>query len=64
VAIGPALLTTTAVFICGFGVVAISEMPVLRIFSSLACVALFAALPGDLIILPALLVCLYRWRKR
>ena len=54
-AVGPAMATTTTVFIVGFGCVAVSDIPVLRVFSGLCCVAFAAALVGDLVILPALL---------
>ena len=54
-AVGAALLTTTAVLVGGFAVVQLSEIPTMRLFSTLACLALLSALVGDLIFLPALL---------
>ncbi len=54
-AVGRALVTTTAVLVCGFGAVLLSAMPTLRLFAGLACVAFASALVGDLLILPALL---------
>lgn len=57
VGIGAALLTTTAVLVGGFGTVMISAMPTMRLFSMLSCLALVAALIGDLVFLPALLAC-------
>ncbi|RMF84214.1 MAG: hypothetical protein D6744_03445, partial [Planctomycetota bacterium] len=56
--VGPAIATTTAVFLVGFGCVAISDIPVLRVFAGLCCVAFAAALVGDLLILPALVTVL------
>ena len=57
VAVGAALLTTTAVLVGGFSTVLLSAMPTNRLFSILSCVALVAALIGDLVFLPALLAC-------
>ncbi len=57
-AIGRALVVTTLVFVCGFCCVHLSEIPVLRFFGVLASIAIAAALVGDLVILPALLLCL------
>ncbi|MCP3902197.1 MAG: MMPL family transporter [Planctomycetes bacterium] len=58
--VGAALITTTAVLIGGFGTVLFSEMPMLSLFGELCCVALIAALVGDLVILPALLAVLLK----
>lgn len=57
VRVGPAMMTTTAVFVSGFAVIMLSEMPPLRIFSGLSCFAMVGALAGDLVLLPALLIC-------
>ncbi len=54
-AVGKAVLSTTVVLLAGFGSVGISEIPVTRLFSMLACMMLASALIGDLIILPAML---------
>lgn len=54
--VGAALVTTTAVLIGGFAAVFISDLPIMQMFGSLSCLALLAALVGDLLILPALLV--------
>ncbi|MCA9242393.1 MAG: MMPL family transporter [Phycisphaerales bacterium] len=56
VAVGSAVLTTTAVLMAGFGVALLSELPSIRTFAAMSMVALAAALVGDLILLPALLV--------
>ncbi len=56
-AVGAALVTTTVVLVGGFSAVLISDMPPLRSFGQLACTALIAALVGDIVILPALLLC-------
>lgn len=55
-AVGSALVTTTVVLLVGFGSVAISEMPPSQLFAELGALAIFAALIGDLVILPAMLV--------
>jgi predicted RND superfamily exporter protein len=56
IAVGSALTTTTIVLIVGFGVVSISEMPPSQLFAKLGMIAIFSALIGDLILLPAMLV--------
>jgi predicted RND superfamily exporter protein len=56
IAVGSALATTTIILIVGFGSVAASEMPTSQLFAKLGMIAIFAALIGDLIILPAMLV--------
>jgi len=55
-AVGSALVTTTTVLLVGFGSVSISEMPPSQLFAELGAFAIFAALLGDLVILPAMLV--------
>jgi hypothetical protein len=62
--VGAALVTTTLVLIAGFGVVMLSSMPSVRSFAALSCIALLAALVGDLLILPALLMSLLSDRGR
>lgn len=64
VAVGKALLTTTVIFVVGFGTLMLHATPVYRLFASLACVGFSAALAGDLVILPALLVCFCRSGRR
>lgn len=56
IAVGSALATTTIILIVGFGSVAASEMPTSQLFAKLGMIAIFSALIGDLIILPAMLV--------
>ena len=60
VAVGTALVTTTVVMLAGFGSVLTSEMPSSRLFATMSCTAIAAALVGDLVILPAMLVCFVR----
>lgn len=55
-AVGSALATTTVVLLVGFISVSMSEMPPSQIFAKLGSIAIFAALIGDLIFLPAMLV--------
>ena len=62
--VGSALLTTTLVVTGGFATMMLSEMPSLRMFAGLLIVALTAALIGDLLILPALLMCLFGRKQR
>ncbi|MCE9607774.1 MAG: MMPL family transporter [Planctomycetia bacterium] len=56
-AVGSAMIMTSVVLIAGFGSLQISEMPTTRLFSGLSVLTIFAALIGDLIILPAMLSC-------
>lgn len=56
-AVGSAMIMTSVVLIAGFGSLQISEMPTTRLFSGLSVLTIFAALVGDLIILPAMLSC-------
>ena len=60
VGVGTALITTTVVLIAGFGTVLTSDMPAHRTFASMACWTIGAALVGDLVFLPALLMCFDR----
>ncbi len=53
--VGSALIVSTLVLLAGFGSVIASEIPTSRLFASLACTAMVAALLGDLLFLPALL---------
>jgi len=57
IGVGTALITTTVVLIAGFGTVLTSDLPGHRTFASMACWTIGAALLGDLIFLPALLLC-------
>ena len=56
-AVGSAMIMTSVVLIAGFGSLQISEMPTTRLFSGLSVLTIFAALIGDLVILPAMLAC-------
>ncbi len=56
-AVGTALVTSTLVLLAAFGSLLASEIPTTRVFAELACVAIAAALVGDLVFLPALLRC-------
>ena len=56
VTVGSALVMTTIVMIAGFGSVLTSQLPTHFLFASMACTTIGAALIGDLILLPALLV--------
>lgn len=53
--VGAALLVTTLIIGGGFAAAMASEMPALVLFGALSCSALFSALIGDLVLLPALL---------
>jgi predicted RND superfamily exporter protein len=54
---GYALTITTLTMLGGFGAGLLSELPALRLFSLLSCVALVTALFASLVLLPALLIC-------
>lgn len=55
-AVGLPMITTTAVFLAGFGTLALSALPGLRQFGLLAVVAMSTAMLCDLVLLPALLL--------
>ncbi len=57
---GPVLILTTIVLILGLSITAFSGLPSLRMFGWLSAITLFAALIGDLVLLPAL----YNLEKR
>ena len=54
--VGPALVVTTLILLSGFGSMLTSPLPGVRIFAGLSAFTLFAALIGDLLIFPAMLV--------
>ena len=54
--VGPALVVTTLILIGGFAALMISPLPSIRMFSTLSAVILVAALIGDLLLFPAMLV--------
>lgn len=58
--VGPAVLFTSFVFTAAFAPMMLSNMPPLRVFGGLACLAFAAGLAGELLLHPALLVCLVR----
>lgn len=58
--VGSALIVTTLTLVGGFGAGLISDLPAIRLFSLLSCIALIAALVAAVLVLPALLVCLDR----
>ncbi len=60
VLIGPALILTSLVLACGLGVTMLSDLPSLRLFGQVATVTLLAALIGDLVFLPAIVLLLRR----
>jgi len=60
--VGTALVMTTVALVAGHGIVMISDFPAVRVFGMLAAVTIASALVGDLLILPAILVCL-RWAR-
>jgi len=55
-AVGAALISTSLILIVGFGSVFLSEMPPSRLFAMLTVTSVMAALVGDLVILPAMLM--------
>jgi len=64
VLIGPALMLTTIVLACGLAVAMFSDLPSLRLFGRLAAITLVAALIGDLMILPSVMLLIRRMRRR
>ncbi|MEL7543075.1 MAG: MMPL family transporter, partial [Pseudomonadota bacterium] len=62
--IGPVLILTTGVLMAGLAVTALSDLPAMRLFGSLVLVTLVAALLADLIVLPATIAVLERFRRR
>ncbi len=55
--VGTAMVTTTVILVLGFGTALTSELPDHRMFAGMACATIAAALVGDLLFLPAMLVC-------
>jgi predicted RND superfamily exporter protein len=54
--IGPVLVLTTLVLLCGLSVTSLSDLPVTRLFGELSMATLSAALIADLLILPAIII--------
>ncbi|MFC1634674.1 RND family transporter [Planctomycetota bacterium] len=63
-AVGKALVITTVIFIFCFGSCATCTIPMVRNFAYLACIGFAAALVGDLLILPALLLVSFGRKRR
>jgi predicted RND superfamily exporter protein len=59
-AVGKALVITTIIFIFCFGSCSTCTIPMIKNFTYLACIGFAAALVGDLLILPALLLVSFR----
>ncbi len=55
ITVGSALMLTTVVMTAGLGTVLTSQLPTHVSFAAIACITLLAALPADLLFLPALL---------
>jgi len=64
VLIGPALMLTTIVLAFGLAVTVFSDLPSLRLFGRLAAITLVAALIGDLMILPSVMLLIRRAQRR
>ena len=56
--VGEVIVLTTVVLVCGFATMTLSGSPAIRLFGLLSCITLVAALVGDLIFLPAMLLLL------
>ena len=63
-AVGKALVITTIIFIFCFGSCSTCTIPMIKNFTYLACIGFAAALVGDLLILPALLLVSFRSKNR
>ena len=59
-AVGIAMVANTAVLTGGFASLMFCRLPAIRLFGELSSIAMLAALVGDLIILPAMVVCFVR----
>ena len=54
--IGPVMLITTLVIMCGVGVTVFGQMPQTRAFGAIVVVTLFSALVAELFLTPALIL--------
>jgi predicted RND superfamily exporter protein len=63
-AVGGVMITTSLVLVGGFLAMFVSQMPAIRVFSALCCLTLLAAIAGDLVMLPSLILCATRWQRR
>ena len=61
--VGPVLVLTTMVLLCGLSVTSLSSLPVTRLFGQLSMATLAAALVADLLILPAIILATRRYRR-
>jgi len=57
-AVGPVMVTQTILMISGFGAGMFCSIPTIRAFSACSCAALLLALASEMLIMPALLLCL------
>ncbi len=62
--VGPALVITTLILLAGFTAMLASPLPGVRLFAALSALTLVTALIGDLMIFPAMLVCVVADNKR
>ncbi|MGI9384485.1 MAG: efflux RND transporter permease subunit [Methyloligellaceae bacterium] len=60
--IGPVLVLTTLVLVAGLAVTIVSDLPAMRLFGKLFAAVLAAALIGDMLILPAIVLSLRKLR--
>lgn len=58
--VGAAMITSTVILVGGFACMLSSSMPAIRLFAELTCLTMAAALYGDLLVLPAMLLCFVR----
>lgn len=63
-AVGGVVIATSLVLIGGFLGILVSNMPAIRVFACLTAVTLIAAIVGDLIMLPSLLLCFSSEKKK
>ena len=54
--VGAAIIITSLVFVGGFAAMFVSVVPSILIFAQISCIAILAALIGDLVLLPALIL--------
>lgn len=60
--IGPVLMLTTLVLVVGLAVTIVSDLPAMRLFGKLFMTTLAAALVGDMLILPAVILATRKFR--
>jgi len=60
--IGPVLIVSTTVLVCGVGATAFSELPVVQLYGRVSATVLTVALMGALLFLPAILRVVEDWR--